>query len=286
MTDLTAIVLTKNEELNIADCLDSIRDLAKRIVVIDSFSTDCTVEIAKEKGAEVYQHEFINYSKQFLYGLNETNIRTKWVLRIDADERLTDASRAEVEELCNANMDTDVNGIILRFEVTFLGRKLRHGGIYPFRKLLVFKHGIGTIEDRYMDEHIVLSEGRTVEVKNDSEHHDYKDLAYFVQKHNWYSSREVLDYIQNTKLQNEDGKALNHKAGVKRWIKFHIYYKLPMGMRAHMYYWYRYYIKLGFLDGREGKIYAFMQAYWYRYLVDAKIYEYQKTGQANRAPKL
>ncbi len=286
MTDLTAIVLTKNEELNIADCLDSIKDLAKRIVVIDSFSTDRTVEIAKEKGAEVYQHEFINYSKQFLYGLNETNIRTKWVLRIDADERLTDASRAEIEELCNANMDTDVNGIILRFEVTFLGRKLRHGGIYPFRKLLVFKHGIGTIEDRYMDEHIVLSEGRTVEVKNDSEHHDYKDLAYFVQKHNWYSSREVLDYIQNTELQNEDGKALNHRAGVKRWIKFHIYYKLPMGMRAHMYYWYRYYIKLGFLDGREGKIYAFMQAYWYRYLVDAKIYEYKKTGQANRIPKL
>ena len=286
MTDLTAIVLTKNEELNIADCLDSIRDLAKRIVVIDSFSTDRTIEIAKEKGAEVYQHEFINYSKQFLYGLNETNIQTKWVLRIDADERLTDASRAEVEELCNANMDTDVNGIILRFEVTFLGRKLRHGGIYPFRKLLVFKHGVGTIEDRYMDEHIVLSEGRTVEVKNDSEHHDYKDLAYFIQKHNWYSSREVLDYIQNMGLQNEDGKALNHKAGVKRWIKFHIYYKLPMGMRAHMYYWYRYYIKLGFLDGREGKIYAFMQAYWYRYLVDAKIYEYQKTGNANRNPKL
>lgn len=286
MTDLTAIVLTKNEELNIADCLKSIQPLAKRIVVVDSFSTDRTVEIVKEYGADVYQHEFINYSKQFLYGLKETGIDTKWVLRIDADERLTDASRAEVEALCEANMDTDVNGIILRFEVTFLGKKLRHGGIYPFRKLLVFKRGIGTIEDRYMDEHIVISEGRTVEVKNDSEHHDFKDLAYFIQKHNWYSSREVLDYIQNTELQNEDGKELNHKAGVKRWIKFHIYYKLPMGMRAHLYYWYRYYIKLGFLDGKEGKIYAFMQAYWYRYLVDAKIYEYQKTGTANQNPKL
>jgi glycosyltransferase involved in cell wall biosynthesis len=286
MTDLTAIVLTKNEELNIADCLKSIQSLAKRIVVVDSFSTDRTVEIAKEHGADVYQHEFINYSKQFLYGLNETGIDTKWILRIDADERLTDASRAEVEALCEKNMDTDVNGIILRFEVTFLGKKLRHGGIYPFRKMLVFKRGIGTIEDRYMDEHIVISEGRTVEVKNDSEHHDFKDLAYFIQKHNWYSSREVLDYIQNTELQNEDGKALNHKAGVKRWIKFHIYYKLPMGVRAHLYYWYRYYIKLGFLDGKEGKIYAFMQAYWYRYLVDAKIYEYQKTGNANRNPKL
>jgi glycosyltransferase involved in cell wall biosynthesis len=275
MADLTAIILTKNEELNIKECIDSIRHLASRIIVVDSFSTDRTVELARENGAEIYQHEFINYSKQFLYGLNETGITTKWVLRIDADERLTAASSAEIEQLCRENSETDVNGIVLRFEVTFLGKKLRHGGIYPFRKLLVFKYGIGTIEDRNMDEHIVLSEGRSVEVKNDSEHHDYKDLTYWVNKHNWYSSREVLDYMANAKNHQETGKELNRKAGVKRFIKFNIYYKLPMGMRAHLYYWYRYYIKLGFLDGREGKIYAFLQAYWYRYLVDAKIYEAQ-----------
>ncbi len=180
MIDLTAIILTKNEELNIADCINSIKDLAKRIIVIDSFSADRTVEIAEGLGAEVRKHEFINYSKQFLYGLNETDIRTAWVLRIDADERLTDASRKEIEQLCNENMHTDVNGIVLRFEVTFLGRKLRHGGIYPFRKLLVFKYGKGTIEDRNMDEHIVLFEGRSVEAKEDCEHHDYKDLTYFI----------------------------------------------------------------------------------------------------------
>lgn len=275
MADLTAIILTKNEELNIEKCISSIGYLAKRIVVIDSYSTDDTVKIAKSKGAEVYQHEFINYSKQFLYGLQETQIETKWVLRIDADERLTEASCMEVEQLCNQNEQTDINGIILRFEVTFLGKKLRHGGIYPFRKLLVFKYGIGTIENRNMDEHIILSAGRSIEVKNDSEHHDYKDLTYFIQKHNWYASREVMDYIQNRETNQESGKELNRKAGIKRYIKFHIYYKLPMGMRAHMYYLYRYYVQLGFLDGKEGKIYAFMQAYWYRYLVDAKIYEWQ-----------
>ncbi len=274
MTDLTAIILTKNEELNIRDCICSIRDLAKRIIVIDSFSTDRTVEIAESLGAEVYLHEFVNYSKQFLYGLNETGIQTAWVLRIDADERLTKASRAEVERLCEENKNTDINGIVLRFEVTFLGRKLRHGGIYPFRKLLVFKYGKGTIEDRNMDEHIVLFEGRSIEAKEDSEHHDFKDLNHFINKHNWYAGREVKDYIRNTETAQESGKELNRKAGIKRFIKFHIYYKLPMGMRAHLYYIYRYYIRLGFLDGKEGKIYAFMQAYWYRYLVDAKIYEY------------
>ncbi len=274
MADLTAIILTKNEELNIRDCICSIRDLAKRIIVIDSFSTDRTVEIAESLGAEVYLHEFVNYSKQFLYGLNETGIQTAWVLRIDADERLTKASRAEVERLCEENKNTDINGIVLRFEVTFLGRKLRHGGIYPFRKLLVFKYGKGTIEDRNMDEHIVLFEGRSIEAKEDSEHHDFKDLNHFINKHNWYAGREVKDYIRNTETAQESGKELNRKAGIKRFIKFHIYYKLPMGMRAHLYYIYRYYIRLGFLDGKEGKIYAFMQAYWYRYLVDAKIYEY------------
>ena len=276
MTDLTAIILTKNEELNISECIASIKPLAKRIVVVDSGSVDRTVEIAKSLGAEVYVNPWINYAKQFLYGLNQTGVDTTWVLRIDADERLTEKSRAELEALCETNMHTDVNGIILRFEVTFLGKKLRHGGIYPFRKLLCFKYGKGTIEDRNMDEHIVLQEGRSIEMKNDCEHHDYKDLTYFISKHNDYSSREVLDYMQNKENGGEDGKTLNKTAGIKRWIKFHIYYKLPMGMRAHLYYWYRYYIKLGFLDGKEGKIYAFLQAYWYRYLVDAKIYEKNK----------
>lgn len=278
MADLTAIILTKNEEKNIEYCIRSIQPVAKKIVVIDSFSTDDTVKKAEALGAVVYQHEFVNYSKQFIYGMEIAEIQTKWVLRIDADERLTEASAAEINELCEKNTDTDVNGLVLRFEVNFMGKKLRHGGIYPFRKLLVFKYGKGQIEDRNMDEHIVLSEGRSVELQNDSEHHDYKDLTYWVNKHNWYASREVLDYYEH-KNDMEDGSDLDAKARLKRFIKFRIYYKLPMGMRAHLYFWYRYYFKLGFLDGKEGKIFAFMQAYWYRFLVDAKIYEQEKKGQ-------
>jgi glycosyltransferase involved in cell wall biosynthesis len=275
MADLTAIILTKNEEKNIEYCIRSILPVAKKIVVIDSFSTDNTVQIAETLGAVVYRHEFVNYSKQFMYGMEKADIQTKWVLRIDADERLTSESAAEINELCAKNADTDVNGLVLRFEVNFMGKKLRHGGIYPFRKLLVFKYGKGQIEDRNMDEHIVLTEGRSVEVQNDSEHHDYKDLNYWIDKHNWYSGREVLDYYAH-KDDAEEGRTLDAKARLKRFVKFRIYYKLPMGMRAHLYYWYRYYFKLGFLDGKEGKIYAFLQAYWYRFLVDAKIYEREK----------
>lgn len=275
MADLTAIILTKNEEKNIEECILSIRDVAKRIVVVDSFSTDATVEISRKLGAEVYEHEFINYSKQFTYGVEKAQVKTKWILRFDADERFTECGAGELERLCKENQDTDVNGIVLRFKVNFMGKNLRHGGIYPLRKLLVFKNGKGNIENRNMDEHIVLSEGRSVEMKEDCLHHDYKDLTRWIDKHNWYASREVLDYYQ-FRQDAEDGKELDRKAKLKRKIKFGIYYKLPMGFRAHLYYWYRYYFKLGFLDGKEGKIFAFMQAYWYRYLVDAKIYEYEK----------
>ena len=111
-------------------------------------------------------------------------------------------------------------------------------------------------------------------MKNDSLHHDYKDLSTWIDKHNKYSSREVEDYFSSFK-EKDNIRALNKTARLKRFIKFNIYYKLPMGTRAHLYYIYRYYFKLGFLDGKEGKIFAFMQAYWYRFLVDAKIYEIQ-----------
>lgn len=280
MLDLTAIILTYNEEKNIVHCINSIKELAKRIVVIDSFSTDETVELAKQLGAEVFQHKFVNQAKQYIYGVEVANIDTKWVFRIDADERLTAESAKEIEEICSINDNTNVNGIVVRFKVNFMGKELKHGGIYPFRKLLIYKHGKAYMEDRNMDEHIVLSEGRSVELKNDSLHCDYKDLSAWIDKHNKYSSREVADYFASLQYQG-NGVELNKSAKIKRFIKFGVYYKLPMGMRSYLYYLYRYYFKLGFLDGKEGKVFAFLQAYWYRYLVDAKIYERNKGSLKN-----
>lgn len=271
--DITAIILTKNEEVNITDCIKSIMTTVKRIVVVDSYSTDKTVELAKECGAEVYQHAFENYAKQYMFAIQISQIKTVWTLRIDADERLTPDSANELVQLCNGNMNTDVSGIVLRFKKNFLGKDLYHGGVYPWKKMNCYKTNYGTIEDRSMDEHIVLSQGRTIEMKHDCLHFDFKNLEFFVNKHNWYSSRETVDYFQN--LEKAKGK---DELDLKTWLKMNFYYKLPMGLRAHIYYLYRYYIKLGFLDGKEGKIYAFLQAYWYRYLVDAKIYESEKMG--------
>ena len=128
MLDLTAIILTFNEEKNIVHCIESIRTIAKRIVVIDSFSTDNTVELAKQLGAEVYQHEFVNQARQYIWGVEIADIQTKWVFRIDADERLTPESAAEIAKICKENENTDVNGIVVRFKVTFMGEDLKHGG--------------------------------------------------------------------------------------------------------------------------------------------------------------
>jgi glycosyltransferase involved in cell wall biosynthesis len=271
--DITAIILTKNEEVNIVDCIKSIKTTVRRIIVMDSFSTDRTVELAREYGAEIYQHTFENYAKQYMYAVEQSNITTTWTLRIDADERLTPESAGELQRLCNDNMDTEVAGIVLRFKKNFMGRDLYHGGVYPWKKMNCYKTRYGTIEDRSMDEHIIISKGSVIEMKNDSLHLDFKNLEYFINKHNWYSSRETVDYFENLEESKSKGEL-----DAKSWFKMNVYYRLPMGIRSHVYYLYRYYIKLGFLDGREGRIYAFLQAYWYRYLVDAKIYECKSMG--------
>lgn len=270
-TDITAIILTKNEEINIVDCIKSIITTVKRIVVIDSYSTDKTVELAKSCGAEVIQHEFTTHAKQYKFGVAAANITTKWILRIDADERLTPDSANELENICEKNLETDINGIVVRFKKNFLGKDLYHGGVYPWKKLICYKVGKGDIENRSMDEHIVIFEGKTIELKHDSLHYDFKSLEAWTNKHNWYSSREAADYYN---AQNKD--ISSEKNSLKTKIKINFYYRLPIGIRAHLYYIYRYYIKLGFLDGKEGQIYAFLQAYWYRYLVDAKIFECNK----------
>ena len=145
MADLTAIILTRNEEDYIVACIESIKLVAKRIVVVDSFSEDKTVSIAQGAGAEVHQHEFYNYAKQYMYAVEIADVKTTWILRIDADERLTKESAAELEKLCNENENTDVSGIVLRFYNMFLGKPMMHGGMYPWKKLSVYKAGIGNV---------------------------------------------------------------------------------------------------------------------------------------------
>lgn len=281
MANLTIIILTKNEEQNLKKCIESFRNVAKRVVIIDSYSADKTIELAKSLGAEVYEHQFENHASQFNWALDNINLQTEWVMKVDADEEFTPELADEIDKRLDA-LTKNITGVILRRRVYFMGKWLKHGGKYPELLLRIFRVGHGMSEMKLMDEHLIVTDGDVVTFKNDFLDNNNKSLEWWINKHNWYSNKEVLEQQMKADNADKDGTVeeteTSMQAKIKRFIKNHGYYSLPKFFRAHLYFIYRYYIRLGFLDGTEGKIYTFLQAYWYRFLVDAKMYECEKKG--------
>ena len=286
MVDLTVVILTKNEENNLKKCIESFKGIVKRFVIVDSYSTDGTKALCEDLGKtnniSFYENKFIDYASQLNWGIKNTNIDTTWTMRMDADEELTPELVKELEEKL-PNLSYDVNGIILKRRVYFMGRWIKHGGKYPELLLRIFRTGFAECEQKLMDEHMILKSGKKIQFNSDIIDNNNKNLEWWTHKHNWYSNREVLDYQQKVIVKSNNGDEIDSsinkgQAERKRFIKNNGYYKLPLFFRAHLYFIYRYYIRLGFLDGQEGRIYHFLQAYWYRFLVDAKIYECEKLG--------
>ena len=287
MADLTVVVLTKNEEKNLRKCVESFCGAAKRFVIVDSGSTDGTETLCSQLDRELrvfgsrldfYYHPWNSYADQFNWGLKNTQISTDWSMRMDADEELLPELAQEIKEKLD-QLKEPVNGVILRRRTIFMGKWIRHGGRYPELLLRIFRTGKAKCEEKIMDEHMILSEGTMVTFQYDLMDNNQKDLEWWTAKHNWYSNREVLDHqlsLQGDSLQEVGGSS--RQARIKRVVKNGWYYRLPKFFRAHLYFLYRYWIRLGFLDGTEGRIYHFLQAYWYRFLVDAKMYQCEKTG--------
>lgn len=184
MTDLTVVILTKNEEKNLRKCVESFRGVAKRFVIVDSFSTDSTEALCKELNAELqkigsrldfYQNKWVSYADQLNWGLQNTDIDTEWSMRMDADEEIMEDLAAEINEKL-PQIKTPVNGVILRRRVYFMGRWIKHGGRYPELLLRIFRTGMASCEMKIMDEHMILSEGMTVEFKHDLIDNNQKDL--------------------------------------------------------------------------------------------------------------
>ena len=276
MCDVTAIILTKNEASNIGLCIQSIKGFAKRVVVIDSGSDDETVDIANSLGAEVFFHPFENYSKQFNWGIDNTGITTKWILRLDADERFTPALCSELSKEMTEHDADDINGFVLEADLYFLNKRIKFGGSHK-KKLMVFKTGIGRIEERKMDEHTILSCGFAKEIKSRFLHYDFKDLTTYVKKLNWYATREMQDYFEDRFGSNEKFNA-SSKEIISTRKKKSTYYKFPPFFRCWLNYFYNLIFKGYLFSGRQGMMYAFLYHFYYRWLVDAKIYE-QKQNQ-------
>lgn len=274
--DLTVLILTYNEDKHIERCVCSLKGIAKRIVVVDSFSTDDTVGICKSLGVDVYQNEWVNYAAQFQWGLDNCDIDTSWTMRMDADEYLENDL---VKEISNKmpSLSPGVNGIYLKRKVFFKGQWIKFGGFYPHVLLRLWKTGLGRIENRWMDEHIVIGSPSTVIFDGGLVDDNLNNIGWWTEKHNVYASREMVDVLNMKYDFLEKDSALNStddpQAKKKRLIKENIYSKLPLGVRPALYFVYRYFFKLGFLDGRKGFVFHFLQGFWYRFLVDVKCSE-------------
>ncbi len=278
---VTAIIMTLNEQINLPDCLASIKDHVDDIIVVDSFSSDATLEIANKYTAKIYQNKFLNHSKQFIWALNNTEIKNEWILRLDADERWTPEGFAALRDIIENDR---ADGVYVKMKIFVMGRWIKHGGFYPNYFLRVYKRSKGSMEDRWMDEHIRV-DGRTVVSDIDVIEANYdrqKNLVLWTTKHNGYSTREAVEFlIAKHRLAEVDTVASlsGTKTERKRWLKENVYFKVPLFVRPFLYFFYRYFLKLGFLDGIQGFIFHTLHAFWYRFLVDAKVYQIEKNAR-------
>jgi len=270
---LSIIILTYNETENLPTCLASLQALNAEIFVVDSGSSDNTVEIAKQTSCQVFIHPFENQAQQLNWALENLPISTPWIMRLDADECLTPELVNELKQVLPKTPE-QITGYQVKRRVFFMGRWIRHGGYYPTWLLRVWRNGLGTCEQRWMDEHILLSKGKVANLKYDIIDDNQKGLTFWTDKHNRYADREVKDLLSMSDDQDDlINSNQSSQAGKRRWLKKNFYARSPLFLRAFLYFLTRYIIGLGFLDGIQGLVFHFLQGFWYRFLVDAKIYE-------------
>jgi glycosyltransferase involved in cell wall biosynthesis len=280
MVDLTILIMTLNEKIHIERCIRSLSPLTNKIIVIDSGSSDSTVEIAQSLGAHVVHHTWKNQADQFQWGLDQYGGQSEWIMRMDADEYLEPELIRELQIILS-KPDIDIDGIYIRRKVFFEGQWIRYGGSYPQTLMRVWRKGKARCEQRWMDEHMVLpATAKTVNVRGHIIDDNLKGTTFWTEKHNQYASREAADLLNRKyNLFAADSDLTEHidsQAKRKRFIKEQAYAKLPTGTRAFLYFCYRFYFLLGFLDGRKGYTWHFLQGWWYRYLVDVKIREIEE----------
>lgn len=275
MQDITAIILTYNEEKHIERCLLNAKKFAKQIFVIDSYSTDRTVEIAESLGACVYKHEFINHASQFQWGLDNLPIKTEWIWKQDADEYLSDDLIEEIDEILPV-ADSSVNAYTAPCLRIFMGKYIKHG-ILPLILLRLFKYKYGRMENKSMDEHLYITDGMIGELKNPFYDDNLNELSWWINKHNGYSNKEAIELLSIEYGLNDNDIVNSGKNAISIREKKLRYVKMPLFWRCFIFFVYRYFFRLGFLDGKEGFLWHFLQGFWYRCLADAKVYELKKS---------
>lgn len=276
------VVLTYNCEGIIAETLAMARRIDPWPLVVDSFSSDATLQQVGTE-AEVVQRAFSNYADQRNWAiahLQAGSVQAAWQLHLDADEVLDEAAVADIQQVLQAGDAAPYRAYLLRRIDYFMGRRLRHSGLNPWH-LRLFRTGEGACEQRLYDQHFISSQtaGRLAGCM-----HDKNDVSLndWTTRHNRWSELEVAE-MRGAHGTAQPGAALQPRLQGDprertRWLKA-LYYRMPSGLRALAYFVYRYVFRLGFLDGREGLYFAFLQGLWFRLLVDAKMHEARRAGR-------
>jgi len=278
---ITVVILTFNEALHLRRAIESAQLLTNSIVVVDSFSTDDTVAIAKSCGAIVLERTWENnHSIQFNWAIDQLeqdpDWKAEWIFRLDADEIMTPQLCSEILQSL-ATVESRIAGFDCQRSMVFMGHLLRHGGMSQNRILRLYRRGHGYSESRWMDEHIVI-DGLCGHLSGAIIDENLNSLTWWTAKHNAYASRAAVDYLlrkYSTPVAFSAGD-VDHSLPEKSSLKDRLYRYLPLGLRGFVFFIYRYIFLFGFLDGKAGAYFFFLQTWWYRTLVDAKIIEVEK----------
>ena len=272
---VAAVVLTLNEERNLPGCLASLAGWVREIFVVDSGSTDGTLAIAREAGATVFQHPFEHYGAQRNWAIDNLPIAAPWTLHVDADERITpELCESITAALARGSASLgQIDGFLVSRRTMFMGRWIRHGGHYPAWHLRLVRTGAARCEDRLYDQHFYVA-GAVQKLQGDLIDTLTPDLATFTARHLRWAALEAAeqeapaDAVGRIRGKLATDNAIERRRWLRDW-----YARLPLFVRPTAYFLYRYIVRLGFLDGRAGLVFHVLQGFWFRFLVDALIFE-------------
>ncbi|HUA51408.1 MAG TPA: glycosyltransferase family 2 protein [Candidatus Sulfotelmatobacter sp.] len=273
---LSVVILTFNSEATIGATLASARRVSDDVHVVDSGSTDRTIAIAETHGAQIARHTFESYGAQRNWAIDSLPLRHGWELHLDADERLSDELADAIADLQARGFAGPAVGYFIPRLVHFLGRPIRHGGMYPIWHMRLFRRGRGRCEARRYDQHFYV-DGPTARLAFPMIDDIRTPLGEWVIRHNRWADAEADELMHG----GTDGRVAARFGGNpverKRALRGS-YNRLPRFGRAFLLFFYRYVLRAGFLDGRPGLIFFVLQTFWFRFLVDAKIYEREREG--------
>ena len=274
------ILLSFNSEETLGATLSSARLVSDEIFVVDSYSKDGTVDLARSFGATVVQHPFQHYGAQRNWAIDNLPISRSWQLHLDADELMDDKLVAAIQELPEEPLHA---GYFLPRYVRFLGRVLRHGGMSPTWHLRLFQTGVGRCEDRKYDQHYILKSGSSGQLQGTMVDDIRMPLTEWTSRHNRWADGEVAELVSEETSGRLKPDLHGNPAQRKRFLRQR-YNQLPLFIRPFGLFIYRYFFRLGFLDGTEGFIFWVLQTFWFRFLIDAKIWEQRHAVQLAGEP--